>query len=58
MSETLAQLKPLIGLVVGGVAGYAIYRFVGCSTGACAITANPWMSVFFWGVIGALATPR
>ncbi len=56
MSGTLLQLKPLIGMAVGGAVGYAIYRFVGCASGACPITANPWMSVFFWAVIGALAT--
>jgi hypothetical protein len=48
-------MKPLLGMAAGGAVGYAIYRFVGCSTGTCPITGNPWMSVFFWAVIGALA---
>jgi hypothetical protein len=58
MSETLTYLRPLIGMVVGGAAGYAVYRFVGCATGTCPITSNPWMSVFFWAVIGGLAAGR
>jgi hypothetical protein len=54
MMERLIAFRSLLGIVLGGGVGYAMYRFVGCSTGACPLTSNPWMSVFFWAVIGAL----
>jgi hypothetical protein len=40
----------IIGAVVGGAIGFAAYKFIGCSTGACPITSNPYVSV----IIGAL----
>jgi len=42
-----------VGLV-GGVAGYLIYRFIGCQAGACPITSSPYLSVLFGALIGAL----
>ncbi len=38
--------------VVGGAVGYAAYRFIGCCTGACPITASPYVSVIGGAVIG------
>jgi hypothetical protein len=43
-----------IGAVVGAVAGFAYYRFVGCATGSCPITSNPWISTGYGAVLGAL----
>ena len=47
-------LKTLLGAVVGAAIGYAMYRFVGCKTGACPITASPWTSMLVWGIVGAI----
>jgi len=47
-------MKPIIGAAVGGLFGYGLYRFVGCSSGACPITANPWSSTLYGIVMGAL----
>jgi hypothetical protein len=47
-------LKSVIGGVVGLVVGYAMYRFVGCKTGACPLTANPWVAMALWGLMGLL----
>lgn len=44
----------VIGAIVGGLLGYGVYRFIGCTTGACPITSNPWVSVLFGMVFGAL----
>ncbi len=44
----------LIAIVVGGVLGYAYYRFIGCSSGACPITSNPYTSIFYGMLIGGL----
>ncbi len=43
-----------IGVVVGAGLGFALYRFVGCASGACPITANPWISTIYGAVLGAL----
>ncbi len=45
--------KPLIGLIAGGVFGYLYYRLVGCPTGGCPLTSNPYSSVLIWAALGA-----
>ena len=48
-----------IGAVVAGAGlGYAWYRLVGCSTGSCPITSNPWMSTAWGALIGYLAVAK
>jgi len=36
----------------GGAAGYAYYRFVGCSSGVCPITSNPIISTLYGAFMG------
>ncbi|HPW97336.1 MAG TPA: DUF6132 family protein [Flavobacterium sp.] len=43
-----------IGIVVGLIAGYAYYYFVGCSSGTCAITSKPLNSTLYGGLMGGL----
>lgn len=50
----MPSLRVVFGVIVGAAAGYAYYRVVGCSTGACPITANPWMSTGYGAVMGFL----
>lgn len=47
-------LRAVIGGVVGGAIGFVMYRFVGCRTGACPLTANPWVAMAIWGLMGIL----
>ena len=47
-------VRLMIGAVVGGLLGYGAYRFVGCSTGTCPLTANPWIGTILGMVFGAL----
>ena len=44
--------KPFLGIVIGGLAGFLYYYFVGCSSGTCAITSNPYMSILYGGLLG------
>lgn len=45
----------LVLFVIGGAAvGFAYHRFVGCRTGACLITANPYISTIYGAVMGYL----
>lgn len=56
MKATAIRLA--LGLVVGGLLGYGWYRLVGCSTGACPLTATPLRGISygaFMGLIWALA---
>jgi len=52
VSQTL--WKPVLGALIGAGIGFALYRFVGCKTGACPITASPWSSILVYGLLGAL----
>jgi hypothetical protein len=44
----------VVGLIVGAVGGYLYYAKVGCVSGTCAITSNPWMSTAWGGAFGYL----
>lgn len=49
-------IKAVAFVVIGGVLGFAYYKFVGCRTGTCPITSNPFISVLYGAVIGGLAS--
>jgi hypothetical protein len=51
-------LRSVVGVVIGVVAGYLYYRVVGCVSGTCPISSNPWISTAFGGLIGWLAASR
>lgn len=53
---TKRKIKRTLGLTLGAGAGFAYYATVGCSTGACPITSNPWISTGWGAVIGLTAT--
>ena len=44
----------LIGIVVGAIAGYAYYHFVGCNKGTCSITSDPTKTVMFGILLGGV----
>ena len=43
-----------IGIVVGAIAGYIYYFYVGCASGTCAITSKPLNSTLYGALIGGL----
>lgn len=43
-----------LGVIVGAVAGYAYYYYVGCATGTCAITSKPLNSSVYGALMGGL----
>jgi hypothetical protein len=47
-------MKILIGASAGILAGFVYYRLVGCSTGSCPITSNPWITMSFFGIFGVI----
>jgi uncharacterized membrane protein YedE/YeeE len=40
----------------GAAAGFAWYYFVGCTTGTCPISSNPYVSTGYGAIVGALAS--
>lgn len=45
-------LKRALPVVAGASLGYAYYYFIGCTSGTCPITSNPWISTIYGGVAG------
>ncbi len=41
-------------VVGGGALGYAYYRFIGCASGTCPITSNPYISTIYGAFMGYL----
>jgi hypothetical protein len=44
--------KSMILIGAGGLAGFLYYYFVGCKSGSCPITGNPYMSILWGGLLG------
>ncbi|MBS1777143.1 MAG: hypothetical protein JSS64_12775 [Bacteroidetes bacterium] len=44
----------ILGAILGGIAGYAYYYFIGCASGTCAITSKPFNSTAYGILMGTL----
>lgn len=42
-----------IGILVGGLAGFLYWYFIGCESGTCPITSNKFISVGYGALLGA-----
>lgn len=42
----------VVGVVLGAIAGYLYWRFVGCTSGTCPITSSPFMSTVWGALLG------
>ncbi len=49
-----SKVKIALGLLVGGALGFAYYYFVGCRSGSCPLTGNPYISTLYGSAVGAL----
>lgn len=45
------HLLKIIGSLIGGLGGFLYYHFVGCASGTCPITSNPYISVIYGAVL-------
>lgn len=50
--------KPVSAVLIGGLIGFLYYYFVGCASGTCGITSNPFTSVLMGGVMGLFIVNR
>jgi len=46
-------LQLALGIVLGAIAGYAYYYFIGCNSGTCPITSNPVTMILYGMLFGA-----
>lgn len=47
-------LRIIIGVLAGGGIGFGYYKFIGCSSGTCPLTSNPYISTIYGMVLGAM----
>jgi len=53
--KTLLKYKlTILGVIVGAIAGYVYYHFVGCTSGTCLITSRPLNSTAYGALMGGL----
>ena len=48
------NILKITGIVAGGIGGFAYYHFVGCTSGTCPITSNPYISILYGALMGYL----
>jgi hypothetical protein len=48
------MIKIAASIIIGGLVGFLYYKFIGCRTGTCMITSNPYISTVYGAVMGAL----
>lgn len=49
-----ALIITAVGTLMGAVAGYLYYSYVGCASGTCVITSKPINSTLYGAVVGGL----
>ena len=54
MQLLLKYKLTIVGVVLGAIAGYLYYHFIGCAAGTCPITSKPLNSTLYGAVMGGL----
>lgn len=55
-SLSLWKKRTIAGLL-GAIAGFAYYHYIGCASGTCAITSNPYISTLYGAALALLLVP-
>jgi len=48
------MIRTILLVLAGAAVGFAYHRFIGCRTGTCPITANPYVSTLYGAFLGFL----
>jgi hypothetical protein len=58
-SQVIAFLPGrVLPVLLGGLGGFLYYRFIGCKTGGCPLTGNPWIITLYGAMIGYLVVSQ
>ena len=53
MTDFLKKYRwKIAGILIGGIAGFAYWYYIGCTSGTCPIQANWHTSTLYGGLIG------
>lgn len=52
--KNIFSLKLVLFIVIGAILGFSYYYFIGCASGSCPITSNPYISTGYGIVVGAV----
>lgn len=44
----------IAGIVTGAISGYVYYYYIGCLSGTCPITSNPYRMIIYGAILGFL----
>lgn len=47
-------IKRVLPVVLGGLLGYGYYYYIGCYSGSCPITGNPFISTMYGALLGGI----
>ena len=47
-------LKRVLPVLGGAILGYGYYYYIGCTSGGCAITSNPYISTAYGAFMGLI----
>lgn len=48
------RLRLALFALVGALAGYLLHRVVGCPSGGCPITGNPWVATLYGAAVAVV----
>lgn len=58
MTFTFSPVISLGVMAAGAMAGYLYYKFIGCKSGVCPLTASPYGAILFGMFLGLALVSR